>query len=52
MLTDLVPGEQPPLVERVVVNAPYSSAGAVKPEHHEANPDLEQDAVDSLFDCA
>jgi chemotaxis protein CheZ len=52
MLTDLVPGEQPPLVERVVVNAPYSSAGAVKPAHHEANPDLEQDAVDSLFDCA
>lgn len=52
MLTELVPGEQPPLVERVVVNAPYSAAGAHRPGHHEANPDLGQGAVDSLFDCA
>lgn len=50
MLTELVPGEEPPLVERLVVHAPYNNAGALKPEHHEANPDLGQDAVDSLFD--
>jgi chemotaxis protein CheZ len=50
MLTELVPGEEPPLVERVMVNAPYDNVGALRPEHHAANPDLGQDAVDSLFD--
>jgi hypothetical protein len=34
----------------VVVSAPYNGAGAVRPEHSAANPDLAQDAVDSLFD--
>jgi chemotaxis protein CheZ len=51
MLTDMVPGQDGlPDVERVVVSAPYNNAGALTPEHHEANPDLGQDAVDSLFD--
>jgi chemotaxis regulatin CheY-phosphate phosphatase CheZ len=51
MLTDMVPGQEAhPPVERVVVSAPYNNAGALKQEHHEANPDLGQDAVDSLFD--
>jgi chemotaxis protein CheZ len=51
MLTDMVPGEDgQPAVERVVVSAPYNGAGAVRPEHSAANPDLAQDAVDSLFD--
>ena len=31
-------------------SAPYNNAGTLTPEHHEANPDLGQDAVDSLFD--
>jgi chemotaxis regulatin CheY-phosphate phosphatase CheZ len=50
MLTDMVPGEQQPDAERVVVDAPYNNAGSLTAEHHEANPDLGQDAVDSLFD--
>lgn len=51
MLTGMVPGQEGlPEIERVVVSAPYNNAGAVKPEHSEANPDLGQDAVDSLFD--
>jgi chemotaxis protein CheZ len=50
MLTGLAPNEAPPEVERVVVSAPYNNAGSLTPEHHEANPDLTQDAVDSLFD--
>ena len=50
MLTDLAPGEEAPAIERVVVHAPYNNAGSLTPEHHEANPDLGQDAVDSLFD--
>ncbi|MEA2738985.1 MAG: hypothetical protein QOH05_2292 [Acetobacteraceae bacterium] len=51
MLTDMVPGEEGQLsVERVVVHAPYIDAGSLTAEHHEANPDLAQDAVDSLFD--
>jgi chemotaxis protein CheZ len=41
MLTDLT---------RVVVSAPYNGAGAVAPSEAAANPDLAQDAVDSLFD--
>jgi chemotaxis protein CheZ len=51
MLTDMVPGQGGySSIEGVVVHAPYNNAGAVKPEHAEANPDLGQDAVDSLFD--
>jgi chemotaxis protein CheZ len=51
MLTDIVPGEagQPSPVA-VVVSAPYNNAGDVTPEQAAANPDLGQDAVDSLFD--
>jgi chemotaxis protein CheZ len=51
MLTDMVPGQDDhPPVEKLVVHAPYNNAGAITPEHSEANPDLGQDAVDSLFD--
>jgi len=50
MLTEMAPGEHAPAVERVVVHAPYNNAGALTAEHHEASPDLGQDAVDSLFD--
>ncbi|HEY4172152.1 MAG TPA: hypothetical protein VGM42_03930 [Rhodopila sp.] len=52
MLTDMVPAEAvpPPLVDRVVVSAPYNNAGEVTREQAEANPDLGQDAVDSLFE--
>jgi chemotaxis protein CheZ len=51
MLTDMVPGQDDyPSVEKVVVHAPYNNAGALSPEHSKANPDLGQDAVDSLFD--
>ncbi len=50
MLTDLAPGEEAPSIERVVVHAPYNNAGSLTPEHHEANPDLAQNDVDSLFD--
>jgi chemotaxis protein CheZ len=50
MLTGMVPDEAvAPVAQRVVVSAPYNNAGSLKPEHHEANPDLGQDAVDSLF---
>ena len=51
MLTDMVPGdESAPALPGVVVSAPYNNAGEVTPEQAEANPDLGQDAVDSLFD--
>jgi chemotaxis protein CheZ len=51
MLTDMAPaGGVQPAGAPVVVSAPYNNAGAIKPEHAEANPDLGQDAVDSLFD--
>jgi chemotaxis protein CheZ len=51
MLTDLSPDEQPtPVEHRLVVHAPYNGAGAVSAEESAANPDLAQDAVDSLFD--
>ncbi len=50
MLTDMVPGEEgQPATPGVVVSAPYNNAGAVTPEQAAANPDLGQDAVDSLF---
>jgi chemotaxis protein CheZ len=50
MLTDMVPGQAPVEIERVVVNAPYNNAGSRTVEHSESNPDLGQSAVDSLFD--
>jgi chemotaxis protein CheZ len=50
MLTDLAPGQTAPTIEQVVVSAPYNGAGALTAEHHAANPDLAQNAVDSLFD--
>ena len=51
MLTDIVPGEDgSPAAERLVVHAPYNGAGAVTAAQSKANPDLGQDAVDSLFD--
>jgi hypothetical protein len=37
-------------VDRVVVSAPYNNAGEVTREQAEANPDLGQAAVDSLFE--
>jgi chemotaxis protein CheZ len=50
MLTGMVPGEEALAIERVVVTAPYNNAGEVTREQAAANPDLAQDAVDSLFD--
>jgi chemotaxis regulatin CheY-phosphate phosphatase CheZ len=51
MLTGITPGENAkPSATGVVVSAPYNGAGAVTPEQSAANPDLGQDAVDSLFD--
>ena len=51
MLTDMVPAEMsPPSRDEVVVSAPYNNAGEVTREQAEANPDLGQDAVDSLFE--
>ncbi len=49
MLTGIVPGEEPQ-VNKLVVAAPYNGAGELTPEQAAANPDLAQDAVDSLFD--
>jgi chemotaxis protein CheZ len=50
LLTGMVPGEgTPPAARRLVVNAPYNNAGAISPQQAVANPDLGQDAVDSLF---
>jgi chemotaxis protein CheZ len=52
MLTDMSPDGQPaaPAEPRLVVHAPYNGAGAVSAAESAANPDLAQDAVDSLFD--
>ena len=51
MLTDMSPDEQPmPVEHRLVVHALYNGAGAVSAAESAANPDLAQDAVDSLFD--
>ena len=49
MLTDMVPGSEPP-PNPVAVSAPYNNAGALTSAQAQANPDLGQDAVDSLFD--
>jgi chemotaxis protein CheZ len=51
MLTGMVPGEEATeLPAAVVVSAPFNNAGAITSEQSAANPDLAQDAVDSLFD--
>jgi chemotaxis protein CheZ len=50
MLTDMVPGDEGHLpANAVLVSAPYNNAGEVTAEQAAANPDLLQDAVDSLF---
>jgi chemotaxis protein CheZ len=51
MLTDMAPGDAgAPATGKVVVSAPFVSRGVVSEEASRANPDLAQDAVDSLFD--
>jgi chemotaxis protein CheZ len=51
MLIDIVPGETPsPAGEAVVVSAPFVATSALTGAAAAANPDLGQDAVDSLFD--
>jgi chemotaxis protein CheZ len=52
MLTDMAPDEHGavPTAPRLVVHAPYNGAGVTSAEQSAANPDLGQDAVDSLFD--
>jgi chemotaxis protein CheZ len=51
MLTDMSPDEHGTHSEpRLVVHAPYNGAGAISAEESAADPDLAQDAVDSLFD--
>ena len=51
MLTDMAPGEDvSPPEHRLIVHAPYNGAGAATAAQSKANPDLGQDAVDSLFD--
>ena len=50
MLTDIMPGEAPPLeVEMVVVSAPFVDRGVQTEAQVAADPDLHQDAIDSLF---
>ena len=39
-----------PVPSGVVVSAPYNNAGMLSTEESAANPDIGQDAVDSLFD--
>lgn len=51
MLSDILPDETPPLeVEMVVVNAPFVNRGVRTEAQVNADPDLQQDAIDSLFD--
>lgn len=51
MLTDMVPGDAgAPAAERVVVSAPFVHRGVIGEAASQGNPDLLQDAVDSLFD--
>ncbi len=51
MLTDIMPGDAPPLeMEMVVVSAPFVNHGVQTQAQVAANPDLRQDAIDSLFD--
>ncbi len=52
MLTDMAPDEHgaAPAEPRLVVQAPYNGIGVISAKQAAANPDLGQDAVDSLFD--
>jgi chemotaxis protein CheZ len=50
MLTDLTPGAEGKSSLGAVVHAPYNGAGAITPAQSAGNPDLGQDAVDSLFE--
>jgi chemotaxis protein CheZ len=51
MLTDMTPGEPTEASEGgLVVQAPYNGAGSITVGQSASNPDLGQDAVDSLFD--
>ena len=51
MLTDMAPDQAgKPAAPAVVVSAPYNNAGAVSAQQSQANPDINQDAVDALFD--
>ena len=50
MLTDMAPGETKRPEGGVIVHAPYNGAGTMTPAESQSNPDLGQDAVDSLFD--
>ncbi len=52
MLTDMAPDEHGAAhaEPRLVVHAPYNGLGVLSPEQAATNPDLGQDAVDSLFD--
>ena len=50
MLTDMAPGQEHTGSARVHVHAPYNGAGLITVEQSKTNPDLGQDAVDSLFD--
>jgi chemotaxis protein CheZ len=50
MLTDLTPGAEGKSSRGAVVHAPYNGAGAITPAQSAGNPDLGQDAVDSLFE--
>jgi chemotaxis protein CheZ len=51
MLTGLTPNDMgPPEAEKVVVDAPFISRGVGNEAASAADPDLAQDAVDSLFD--
>jgi chemotaxis protein CheZ len=50
MLTDLTPGAEGKSSRGAVVHAPYNGAGAITPAQAAGNPDLGQDAVDSLFE--
>jgi chemotaxis protein CheZ len=52
MLTEIVPGAPAvlPDYERVVVSAPYVDRGIQTEEIAAANPDLGQNAIDSMFD--
>ena len=51
MLSDIMPGEAPPLgLEMVVVSAPFVNRGVQTEAQVAADPDLQQNAIDSMFD--
>lgn len=50
MLTDIMPSQEPASpAERVLVSAPFVGHGARTAAEQDANPDLLQDAIDSMF---